>query len=60
VECLKIRAHDFRAKIDSSKKKRKGSKADNTRRTCEQLEDNYKNVKKIIKIIDQEPSWLNK
>lgn len=49
---MKIRAHDFRAKIDSSKKKRKGSKADNTRRTCEQLEENFRNVKKIIKIIN--------
>lgn len=52
MESLKIRAHDFRAKIDTSKKKRKGSKTDITRRTCEQLEENVRKVKKIVKIID--------
>lgn len=60
LDALKIKANEFQTKMESSKKKKKGSqKTDNAKKIYEQLEDNIKTAIKMMKMVNQDQAWLN-
>lgn len=60
IDALNIKCQEFRAKCDNAtKKKRKGSKVDNSRRSAEQVEENIRNLQKIKKILRRDQVWVS-
>lgn len=56
---MKVKANEFQVKMESSKKKKKGSqKTENSKKIYEQLEENIKNIMKMIKLANQDQTWL--
>lgn len=57
---MSIKCQEFRAKCEnSSRRKRKGSKVENSRRSAEQVEENIRSLQKIKKIIKRDQVWVS-
>lgn len=57
VTQLDFKAKEFKAKAEANKKKKGGSKNDNSKRSADQVDDHRRIIQKLQKLVQKEPGY---